>query len=69
MTEMEYGARIERGVIISRDDKGFYKVRSITRDGIVVPSIGAIENKVYEPETVVYIFVFCDGEGKIIAAC
>jgi hypothetical protein len=66
---MDYGARIERGVIVSRDDEGFYAVRSITREGITVPAIGAIFDEVYEPETVVYFFVFGDGEGKIIAAC
>ena len=63
----EYGATIERGVIAEACEDG-YKIRSLTRDGIVTPALPSISGTAYRAGDRVYFFVFDDGHGAILAA-
>lgn len=60
------GAVIERGVI-SEVKNGKYKIRSVTRYGIITPFMSAIAG-IYDVGDVVYYFMFDDGKGMILAA-
>lgn len=42
MTEYEWGARIERGVI-QESNGSQYKVKSLDRDGVITPLMGVLE--------------------------
>lgn len=63
---MNTGAMIERGVIIRAED-GRYCIRSFCRDGVVTPMIGAMGDHTYQEGDRVYFFMFCDGNGLILA--
>lgn len=63
-----YGAIIERGIVQDAGENG-YRVRSISRHGIVTPAIKPIDDAQYAVGTPVYFFLFEDGHGKILAAC
>lgn len=61
----EYGARIERGIIVHAKD-GMYEVKSLTRDGIITPPIKGNGN--YDAGDCVYFFIFDDGNGMVIGS-
>lgn len=59
------GAIIERGIVIAKINDT-YRVRSITRDGIITPLLKSAENTLSVADKV-YFFLFPDGDGMIIA--
>lgn len=64
---MDYGATIERGVIIAAEaDK--YTVKSDTRYGIITPAIPYLGDGNLRTGDRVYFFMFEDGHGAILAA-
>ncbi len=60
-------AMIERGKILTTNSSSEYKVVSLDREGIISPPIKAIGNTEYEPNDLVYFFLFADGTGAILA--
>lgn len=62
-----YGATIERGVIVTVAEAG-YKVKSLSRDGIITPAIPAVNGGTFEVGDRVYFFLFDDGHGGIFSA-
>ena len=64
----EYGARIERGIVLEANENG-YRVQSLSRDGIIAPAITGLDATAYAAGTIVYFFLFEDGRGKILSAC
>lgn len=62
-----YGAYIERGVIDAEAQNG-YKVKSLSREGIITPALPALNGTIYHVGDYVYFFVFDDGHGAILAA-
>ena len=65
--EKQKGAAIERGVILSAS-QDLYTVKSLDRDGIESPPIGAADSTTYQQDDRVYFFLFPDGTGKILCA-
>lgn len=63
----QFGTNIERGIIAEVCEQG-YKVRSISRDGILTPEIPGISGATFSVGDRVYFFIFEDGHGAIIAA-
>lgn len=63
-----YGAEVERGEIIEcKPETGEYRVRSLSRSGIVTPFIPAMHQRWYfEKGEAVYFFLFNDGHGMIL---
>lgn len=61
---MEYGARIERGKVLTAA-AGSYTVASLDRDGITSPAITAVSGSYSVGDTVLF-FLFRDGTGKIL---
>lgn len=67
MKEEIYGAPIERGAIDSIQG-GRYRIKSLSRDGVVSLPIKAINNSdTYSIGDQVYFFMFDDGDGLILA--
>lgn len=63
---MEKGAWIERGTVINADN-GQYTVKSLDREGIVTPPMGAVNDAdTYQADDMVYFFLFRDGTGRIL---
>lgn len=65
-TNKAYGAMIERGRIISREDTG-YIIESYSRKGVTSPPITPIDSSAYAVGDRVYFFLFDDGKGAILA--
>lgn len=59
------GAFIERGVVLEASN-GKYKIKSLDRDGIETPPIGAADTRTYSAGDRVYFFLFPDGTGRIL---
>ena len=59
------GAAIERGEVMTASG-GKYTVKSLDRDGIETPPIGAADSTTYSAGDRVYFFLFPDGTGKIL---
>jgi len=64
--ENEYGAPVERGEI-TKIENNLYVIKSMTREGVITPAMGTIDEKKYEIGDRVYFFMFNDGKGKILA--
>ncbi len=64
---MDYGATIERGVIIAAEASK-YTVKSDTRYGITTPAIPFLGDGSLQIGDRVYFFLFEDGHGAILAA-
>lgn len=62
-----YGASIERGIVLAAESDG-YRVKSLTRDGVVTPPIAAVGEGEYAVGARVYFFVFDDGRGAILGS-
>lgn len=62
---MDYGARIERGEILTVNDD-VYTVASLDREGIVSPPIPALAGSGYATGDRVYFFLFRDGTGGVL---
>ena len=62
---MDYGASIERGIVLSEEDGG-WRVDSLTRPGIITPPLGVMGTETLEAGALVAFFVFCDGHGAIL---
>lgn len=62
---MEYGARLERGVI-SRSTEDGYIVQSLDREGIVTPGIWPVDGTEYQAGDRVVFFLFRDGTGRVL---
>lgn len=60
----DYGARIERGLVVSSKENG-YTVASVSRDGIITPPLPCSGDAVNVGD-VVNFFLFDDGKGMII---
>ena len=58
-------AMIERGEVTGANN-GQYTVKSLDRDGIETPPIGAADSRTYSAGDRVYFFLFPDGTGKIL---
>ena len=63
--ERPKGAFIERGEVLTASG-GQYTVKSLDRDGIETPPIGATDARTYSTGDRVYFFLFQDGTGKIL---
>lgn len=66
MKEVIYGAPVERGIIVKKENNK-YTVMSLTRNGIVSLPMGAIGNNNYNENDMVYFFLFEDGNGLILS--
>ena len=60
-----YGAVIERGIVMEAAEGG-YKVKSLSRYGIVTPAIPAMYGGTIAEGEKVYFFLFDDGHGAIL---
>lgn len=63
--ENDYGARIERGKVVSETEEGFV-VESLDRDGVVSPPILTMDE--IEVGDRVLFTLFDDGTGYILTA-
>lgn len=61
----EYGAKIERGRVISAEN-GAASVESMSRPGIVTMPLKAATGLELKPGMYVFYFMFLDGSGMII---
>lgn len=61
----DYGARIERGVILSAQTGG-YIVKSEDRPGVETPPIVDIHGGIHDVDEHVVFFMFDDGSGGIL---
>lgn len=64
-TGVEYGARIERGVILSAEAGG-YIVKSEDRPGVETTPIADIHGETHDVNEHVVFFMFDDGSGGIL---
>ena len=62
---IDYGARIERGVILSAQTGG-YIVKSEDRPGVETPPIVDIHGGIHDVDEHVVFFMFDDGSGGIL---
>lgn len=62
---MEYGASIERGIVLCAEDGG-WRVQSLTRPGITTPPLGVMGTEDVEAGALVAFFLFGDGHGAIL---
>ena len=60
-----FGAAIERGQVVEKTQAG-YRVKSLTRVGVVTPQIQAMQDAEFAVGDGVYFFLFDDGEGGIL---
>ena len=65
---VEYGARLERGVIVAVTAQG-YVLRSEDRPGLVTPPLRDAGGITREAGGRVVFFMFDDGTGRIVCAC
>lgn len=59
------GAKIERGMI-AEIAGGLLTVRSLDRDGVLTPPLGALTDGNYSVGDLVFFFVFDDGTGLVL---
>ena len=67
MKKADYGARVERGIILLVTEHG-HVVASLDRNGITTPPIQSVDGTAYSVGDIVYFFLFNDGSGKILCA-
>ena len=64
---VEYGARLERGVVEAVTAQG-YSIRSEDRPGLVTPPLPGMGEEIYDVGSRVVFFMFDDGTGRIVCA-